>query len=503
MASPDYLTGLLKWLKRPEWAEAFHEVLEDHVGGVCNAVDIEFGDLEDLLGDEAFLVLGACIMEDFFTRFTEDDGRNIVDDYLKRRGWKESITNKRYMQALRDSVMSIYEISDIVPGQSFLARDLIRDLAPVPVFDPEASRDFEPFDHIAARIFELNGRRLMSGGTLRLDPALSTELREKIAAARDKMRGLLRERRTDPVEEIDTAAEQEVFDTVAMTLAPPLISAMWLENRLDDDLFDVDDLPPVNHDGDEVEFHDMLFPLLPGVTMDTVRSRLDATPALHREPGSAFWNWLGPLPAASPDGTPSPVSVDTEFDDGVLLGIARLSETEVGLKTNSAARAATGEALISTTLEGLVGAPTTQVTPWDEAVREYEGDDDDDDFDIDDDDFDIDDDDSIDDDDDDDPIEDEDGTALPNTDIPIEVPPEMVHAMLNNYYRKVLNEPVPMLGNVTPRNAARTLSGRAKVVEWLQQLEARSAVHRNDGDPLGTYDFGWIWRELGLQKPRS
>ncbi len=501
MASPDYLTGLLKWLKRPEWAEAFHEVLQDHVGGVCNAVDIEFGDLEDLLGDEAFLVLGACIMEDFFTRFTEDDGRNIVDDYLKRRGWKESITNKRYMQALRDSVMSIYEISDIVPGQSFLARDLIRDLAPVPVFDPEASRDFEPFDHIAARIFELNGRRLMSGGTLRLDPALSTELREKIAAARDKMRGLLRERRTDPVEEIDTAAEQEVLDTVAMTLAPPLISAMWLENRLDDDLFDVDDLPPVNHDGDEVEFHDMLFPLLPGVTMDTVRSRLDATPALHREPGSAFWNWLGPLPAASPDGTPSPVSVDTEFDDGVLLGIARLSETEVGLKTNSAARAATGEALMSAALEGLVGPPITQITPWDEAIGDFDDDDLDID-DIDDDDFDIDDDD-MDDDDDNDMNGGGDSPRPPDNDIPIEVPAELVHALLNKHYRKVLSEPVPMLGNITPRDAARTPSGRVKLVEWLQQLEAGSAVHRTDGNPLGTYDFSWMWTELGMQKPRS
>lgn len=30
------------------------------------------------------------------------------------------------MKAIRSSVMSLYEVSDIVPGQSFLARDLIR-----------------------------------------------------------------------------------------------------------------------------------------------------------------------------------------------------------------------------------------------------------------------------------------------------------------------------------------------------------------------------------------
>jgi hypothetical protein len=55
------------------------------------------------------MVLTACAVEDFLTRSHDKDGRNVVDDYLKRRGWKESVTNKRYMQALRDSKMSLYE----------------------------------------------------------------------------------------------------------------------------------------------------------------------------------------------------------------------------------------------------------------------------------------------------------------------------------------------------------------------------------------------------------
>jgi len=31
----------------------------------------------------------------------------LVDDYLKRRGWKESPSNRAYMAGLRASVMSI------------------------------------------------------------------------------------------------------------------------------------------------------------------------------------------------------------------------------------------------------------------------------------------------------------------------------------------------------------------------------------------------------------
>src|SRR6266567_622945 len=99
MASADSLRGLIKWLRRAEWQDAFDELLH-------------------LIGDEHLTSLWACVFEDFLAR-NLDDGRNIVDDYLKRRGWKESASNKAYMAALRSSVMSLYEVSGIVRDASF------------------------------------------------------------------------------------------------------------------------------------------------------------------------------------------------------------------------------------------------------------------------------------------------------------------------------------------------------------------------------------------------
>ncbi len=58
-----------------------------------------------------------CAFEDFLTR-DFDDGSNVVDDYLKRRGWKEGASTRAYMAALRTSVMSFYEVSDIVRDTS-------------------------------------------------------------------------------------------------------------------------------------------------------------------------------------------------------------------------------------------------------------------------------------------------------------------------------------------------------------------------------------------------
>src|SRR3546814_3147433 len=49
--------------------------------------------------------LWGCAFEDLLTQELEPEGRNLVDDYLKRRGWNEKAPNKAYMRALRDTVM--------------------------------------------------------------------------------------------------------------------------------------------------------------------------------------------------------------------------------------------------------------------------------------------------------------------------------------------------------------------------------------------------------------
>jgi hypothetical protein len=108
---------LIKWLGREEWRGSFQEVLDQHLGPACESAGIEFDEIAEILGDHEFMMLWACAFEDFLTRDCEPDGRNIVDDYLKRRGWKEPVANRRYMAALRASTMSLYEVSDIIAGQ--------------------------------------------------------------------------------------------------------------------------------------------------------------------------------------------------------------------------------------------------------------------------------------------------------------------------------------------------------------------------------------------------
>jgi hypothetical protein len=59
-----------------------------------------------------------------------------------------------------------------------------------------------------------------------------------------------------------------------------------------------------------------------------------------------------------------------------------------------------------------------------------------------------------------------------------------------------------MLGDIAPRAAVRTQKGREKVAEWLKYLENRSGGHHDSEDPMATYDFRWIWRELNIEHLR-
>ena len=94
-------------------------------------------------------------------------------------------------------------------------------------------------------------------------------------------------------------------------------------------------------------------------------------------------------------------------------------------------------------------------------------------------------------------------TAAPAPPIAPKAQAELVHEMLDRQYRALLDEPVLMLGNLTPRAAARSARGRRALAVWLKHLENRSSHGPDPSDPMATHDFTWLWRELKIEHPRS
>jgi len=86
---------------------------------------------------------------------------------------------------------------------------------------------------------------------------------------------------------------------------------------------------------------------------------------------------------------------------------------------------------------------------------------------------------------------------------PPDVPPEVEAELLGRFYeqhsRAWLDQPVPALGNRTPRQAARLKAMRPRLIALLKEFENGSERLRREGRPA--YDFGWMWDELGLGRP--
>ncbi len=78
----------------------------------------------------------------------------------------------------------------------------------------------------------------------------------------------------------------------------------------------------------------------------------------------------------------------------------------------------------------------------------------------------------------------------------------IIHGSLERHYRNLLDQPIPTLGNLSPRAAARTAKGRTKVVDWIKMLENHASKLADSNDPMATYDFNWLWTELDVHDLR-
>ncbi|MCX7322845.1 MAG: hypothetical protein NTZ14_00070 [Hyphomicrobiales bacterium] len=62
--------------------------------------------------------------------------------------------------------MSLYEVSEIVPGVSCKARDLLRGGEPVTVSEATATTMLAPWEKLGARIVTVMNKRIMASGAL-------------------------------------------------------------------------------------------------------------------------------------------------------------------------------------------------------------------------------------------------------------------------------------------------------------------------------------------------
>ena len=454
------LSGLIKFLARDDWKSSFEAVMGEHFGPARQAFDIEYEAIGAALGGGGDTTLWGVAFEDFLGRQFEPNGRNFVDEYLRRRGWNESAPTKTYMRGLRDSIMSLYEASAIVPEQSFLARDLVRGGEPVLISERTATRTLKEWDRIAARIVVEGQKRVLAGGVL----AFTFEGAERLMAnLREAAVQLPRSGRS-----VRATSKPPIADDTLREMAP-LFTATWLSDVLPKAL-GLSRPTLHNSDGDELVFHEVRFPLTSKTIPEEIGERLTAISGLHRE-NESFWNWLDEPASTHPlkrrGDAENVLSCNVSMENGrTVIGTIEVRERLLIVGANSAARAERAITMLRAALGGLVAPPLTQIHTVEQMMAQQQN-------------------------------------RPPSTSaVPPEIQTTLVHATLDKQYRALLDQPVLMLGNLTPRAAARTKSGREKLVVWLKHLENRSQQQPEATDPMATYDFAWLWRKLKVENLR-
>jgi len=71
-----------------------------------------------------------------------------------------------------------------------------------------------------------------------------------------------------------------------------------------------------------------------------------------------------------------------------------------------------------------------------------------------------------------------------------------MEALLREFYENWVDQKIPVLDGLTPRQAVRTGEGREKLLELIKGLENNQERKRKEGEPW--FDFGPIKKELGL-----
>lgn len=225
----DIFLEFSKWMVRGSWPMHLQLTLHEHFNDYCDARDIDdFDQMADDLGSHTLSTLRDIAFNDFLSRETEDG--NVVDDYLKRRGWKDKAMARTYLQAIRDSFMSLYEVSDIRPGCSFLARDLILDGDPIRVEEQAATKTLASGEHIAAWIVDVRDHWMIAGGILPFTPQLSEKLQERLRQMADDTELGLEEvlDGDNPLPDDDILHGMAL--AVTLKTATPVFSATWLED---------------------------------------------------------------------------------------------------------------------------------------------------------------------------------------------------------------------------------------------------------------------------------
>jgi len=448
------IAHLMDWAEKPEWVERKTEVFEEHLSGAADRLGMDIEDLSsELVAQELGGMMIGFFFEDLASRRFPPDGDNLVEDFLKRRGWREGVRGRRYLRQLSESVLSLYEVNDVVPGSYCDITDLLRGGKTLRVYEQMGTRNMVKWDHIAARVLAGSGRLMFSGAFLPFPHEASTTLRKIF----DKTVTNLEAEFAQLGPSDDSPKALDIVSSGVLDYSVIAFSQVWLMHVMERLAAPLPEL--VTRDGEAFVFADTRF-AFEKANRKKIAARLAGADCWECDSEAEDkWFWLATDSENEAD--PEPVTI---------LGFLQISEHELRLTTHSVERSENGAEALNKLLGDLVEPPLTLLQSAGHLMEEQSS------------------------------LQENSANLdllLPEAD-PLELE-NLMSAYLDQHYRETLDEPVPALDDATPRQCSKTEAGKEKLIVWLKYLENQEQrqIKREGGTP---YDFSWMWDELGLKR---
>jgi len=449
---------LVKYGAREPWATLRVDHTNRLLNGLLERFDIDLEALiEELHRHQLADVFWQFLLELSLLAKSDGTDESLIDEYLKRRGWQETPRARRYLEALNGSVVSLYEISGVEPDAWVEVRDLIRGGDSQRVHEKLGSRSMVRWDRIACRVIQVGDERMFTGGILHYPPEAAERVETILSRTRKKAtakaRRVVEDCGLDP-------ALIELSGEDVLAVADPVFLQIWLTQVLEHLRKPMPEL--ANTDGEALLFSRARLPV-ESKNRASVIERMDRLSGWERtQPGAESWVWNGTSGAAG--GLSNSGAATAGYEAGAratILAEAHLDKRNLIVQTNSRERMERALAQLAAALERMAGKAI--ISHEDLSVG----------------------------------LEDMHDALAPDEVISAADAAAIEQQLKDAHYRRVLDEPLPAIGNRVPREYVRTAAGRKSVTRWLKQLENNELRHaRKMG--VAPYDTHWLWHELDL-----
>jgi hypothetical protein len=443
---------LRRWAETDAWRERQEQVFDEYFTELADRLGYELDAFMDLLIEYDLIgpALEVCL-EDFMTRRFGPDGSNVIEDFLKRRGWREGVRGRRYLRQLLESKFSLYEVTGVVPGRYCDLVELAGAGRRLRVYESSGTQTLVQWDRIAARVLPGDGEAMFSGAVMPLSNETADRVLRVLAATHDGIAAALKYAAADRLE----LAGFEVSDDDILTLMPKAFTQLWLLHWLDTIERPAPELSTT--DGEPLVFATTRF-AVDAARRAEVIELLDAAPEWDRDPDddALQWAWLS----------------DNQ-EGAVILAFLEMTGDFLELRCHSRSRSEAAVENLQNVLGERVEAAFTQYQDPRQLLAEAGAEDPSP------------------------PL-----VEVGDGDVDQAELDRLLKTQLDRHYRQTLDEPIPMLGDRSPRECVQDAAGSAEVVAWLKYLENQEhrQARRAGAAP---YDFGWMWQELGLSRPKG